>query len=51
MTNCSGELNYLTCFVYLDEVVYYLSMQEEQMLVSSPQMLQVSQTETQAFKV
>ena len=29
MTNCLGELNYLTCLVYLDDVVIYLSTQEE----------------------
>ena len=28
MTNCLGELNYLTCLVYLDDVIY-LSTQEE----------------------
>ena len=29
MMNCLGELNYLTCLVYLDDVVIYLSTQEE----------------------
>ena len=29
MMNCLGELNYLTCLVYLDDVVIYLSMPEE----------------------
>ena len=29
MTNCLGELNYLTCLVYLDDVIIYSSMQEE----------------------
>ena len=29
MTNSLGELNYLTCLVYLDNVVIYLSTQEE----------------------
>ena len=29
MTNCLGELNYLTCLVYLDDVIIYLSTQEE----------------------
>ena len=29
MTNCLGELNYSTCLVYLDDVIIYLSMQEE----------------------
>ena len=29
MTNCLGELNYLTCLVYIDDAVVYLSMQEE----------------------
>ena len=29
MTNCLGELNYSTCLVYLDDVVIYLSTQEE----------------------
>ena len=29
MTNCLGELNYATCLVYLDDVVIYLSTQEE----------------------
>ena len=29
MTNCLGELNYLTCLVCLDDVIIYLSMQEE----------------------
>ena len=29
MTNCSGELNYSTCLVYLDDIVIYLSTQEE----------------------
>ena len=29
MTNCLGELNYSTCLVYLDNVVIYLSTQEE----------------------
>ena len=29
MTNCLGELNYLTCLVYLDDIVIYLSTQEE----------------------
>ena len=29
MTNCLGELNYLTCLVYLDDIIIYLSMQEE----------------------
>ena len=29
MTNCLGELNYLTCLVYLDNVVIYSSTQEE----------------------
>ena len=29
MTNYLGELNYLTCLVYLDDVVIYLSTQEE----------------------
>ena len=28
-TNCLGELNYLTCSVYLDEVIIYWSTQEE----------------------
>ena len=28
-TNCLGELNYLTCLVYLDDVVIYSSTQEE----------------------
>ena len=29
MTNCLGGLNYSTCLVYLDDVVIYLSTQEE----------------------
>ena len=29
MTNCLGELNYLTCLEFLDDVIIYLSMQEE----------------------
>ena len=29
MMNCLGELNYSTCLVYLDDVVIYLSTQEE----------------------
>ena len=29
MTNCLGELNYLTCLVYLDNTIIYLSTQEE----------------------
>ena len=29
MTNCLGELNYSTCLVYLDDVIIYLSTQEE----------------------
>ena len=29
MTNCLGELNYLTCLVYLDDIVIYLNTQEE----------------------
>ena len=29
MTNCLWELNYLTCLVYLDDIVIYLSTQEE----------------------
>ena len=29
ITNCLGELNYSTCLVYLDDIVIYLSMQEE----------------------
>ena len=29
MMNCLGELNYLTCLVYLDDVVIYSSTQEE----------------------
>ena len=29
MTNCLGELNYLTCLVYLDDVIIYASTQEE----------------------
>ena len=29
MTNYLGELNYLTCLVYLDDVVVYSSTQEE----------------------
>ena len=29
MTNCLGELNYLTYLVYLDDVIIYLSTQEE----------------------
>ena len=29
MTNCLGEFNYSTCLVYLDDIVIYLSMQEE----------------------
>ena len=29
MTKCLGELNYLTCLVYLDDVIIYSSMQEE----------------------
>ena len=29
MTNCLGELNYLTCSVYLNDVVIYSSTQEE----------------------
>ena len=29
MTNCLGELNYLTCLVYLGDVVIYSSTQEE----------------------
>ena len=29
MMNCLGKLNYLTCLVYLDDVVIYLSTQEE----------------------
>ena len=31
MQNCLGELNYTTCLVYLDDVVVYSSMQEEQL--------------------
>ena len=29
MTNCLGDLNYLTCFIYLDDIFIYSSMQEE----------------------
>ena len=29
MTNCLGELNYLTCLVYLDDIITYLSIQEK----------------------
>ena len=29
MTNCLGELNYSTCLLYLDDIIIYLSMQEE----------------------
>ena len=29
MTNCLGELNYLTCLGYFDDIVIYLSTQEE----------------------
>ena len=29
MTNCLGELNYLACLVYLNDVVIYSSTQEE----------------------
>ena len=29
MTNCLEEFNYLTCLVYLDDIVIYSSMQEE----------------------
>ena len=29
MTNCIRELNYLSCLVYLDDIVIYLSIQEE----------------------
>ena len=29
MTNCLGELNYLICLVYLDDIIIYLSTQEE----------------------
>ena len=29
MTSCLGELNYLTCLVYLDDIVIYWSTQEE----------------------
>ena len=29
MTNCLGELNYSTCLVYLNDIVIYLSTQEE----------------------
>ena len=29
MTNCLGELNYLTCLVYLDDVVIYSNTQEK----------------------
>ena len=29
MINCLGELNYSTCLVYLDDVIIYLSTQEE----------------------
>ena len=29
MTNCLGELNYLTCLVNLDDLIIYLSTQEE----------------------
>ena len=29
MTNCLGELNYLTCLVYLNDVIIYSSTQEE----------------------
>ena len=29
MNNCLGELNYSTCLVYLDDIVIYLSTQEE----------------------
>ena len=29
MTDCLGELNYLTCLVYLYDVIIYLSTQEE----------------------
>ena len=29
MTSCLGELNYLTCLVYLDDVIIYSSTQEE----------------------
>ena len=31
MTNCLGELNYLMCLVYIDDVVIYSSTQEEQL--------------------
>ena len=29
MINCLGELNYSTCLVYLDDIIVYLSTQEE----------------------
>ena len=29
MTSCLGELNYLTCLVYLDDIIIYSSTQEE----------------------
>ena len=29
MTNCLGESNYSTCLVYLDDIIIYLSIQEE----------------------
>ena len=29
MINCLGKLNYLICLIYLDDVVIYLSTQEE----------------------
>ena len=29
MTKCLGELNYLTCLAYLDDIVIYVSTQEE----------------------
>ena len=29
MTNCLGELNYLTCLIYLDDVIIYSSAKEE----------------------
>ena len=29
MTNCLGELNYLTCLVYLDDIIIHSSTQEE----------------------
>ena len=28
MTNCLGELNYLTCLVYLDDVIYLSTLEE-----------------------